>query len=59
MTNNSLSLDQEDDLLAYERSTFREFIDDSQASVLLILWAVHEKRDNDAFMREFVWGEDD
>jgi hypothetical protein len=53
-----LDLDYED-LLYMERSTFRTFIDDSQAAHLLLLWAHGEKADNDAFMRKFVWGSED
>jgi len=48
-----------EDLLYMERSTFRTFIDDSQAAHLLLLWANREKADNDNFMRKFVWDSED
>ena len=59
MNNRSVGLDPEDDLLAFEQSTFSTFIDDSQKTTLLELWRRKEKADNDAFFREFCGGTDD
>jgi hypothetical protein len=59
LTNKSYALDPEDDLLAYERSTFRTFIDESQANLLIQMWDRQERWDNENFLREFCYGEDD
>jgi hypothetical protein len=46
-----------DDLKFMEYSTLREFIDESQRSILLELWARRERADDEAFYREHCAGE--
>jgi hypothetical protein len=46
-------LEPDDDLLAMERSTFQAHIGPEQAGVLLQLWQVGERADNNAFIKEF------